>query len=171
MATYLFRAKIAQYVTLGINFKQHLYVPEVEATGVDFYEREDHNHLLKRIAACTRNGSVPGINLRYFTEALNDPATGLTYTALTGQHKQSVPDAERLLSPAMAKFMAKRGYTEETRFIQVVSNWHKASDGRGLSEVQRKQYNLDMLNYILEDWIPWCAHQEQRDYSTLDVNR
>ena len=54
------------------------------------------NHLLKRIAACTRSGVVPGIDLRRFTEALNDPTTGLTYTALTGQHKQSVPDCERL---------------------------------------------------------------------------
>lgn len=40
-----------------------------------------------------------------------------------------------------------------------------------MTEQQRQQYNQDMLDYILEDWIPWCAHQEQRDYSTLDVNR
>lgn len=141
MATYLFRKKVSHYESLGVNFREHLYVPEVDTTGVDFHEREDHNHLLKRIAACTRSGGVPGINLRCFTEALNDPTTGLTYTALTGQHKQSVPDCERLLSPAMAKFMRSHGYSDEARFIEIVSNWHKASDGRGLTEQQRQQYN------------------------------
>ena len=171
MATYLFQERISHYESLGVNFREHLYVPEVDASGVDFHEREDHNHLLKRIAACTRSGVVPGIDLRHFTEALNDPTTGLTYTALTGQHKQSVPDCERLLSPAMANFMERQGYTEEARFIGVISNWHKASDGRGLAEEQRKQYNMDMLNYVLEDWVPWCAHQEHPDYSTIDVNR
>ena len=111
MATYLFRQKVSHYGSLGVNFREPLYVPEVDSTG------EDHNHLLKCIAACTRSGGEPGINLQCFTKALNDPATGLTYTALTGQHKQSVPDCERLLSPAMAKFMKSRGYTEEARFI------------------------------------------------------
>lgn len=71
----------------------------------------------------------------------------------------------------MAKFMKSRGYTDEARFIEIVSNWHKASGGRGLTEQQRQQYNQDMLDYILEDWIPWRGNQEQHDYSTLDVNR
>ena len=38
------------------------------------------------------------LQLERFAEALEDPSTGLTYAALTGQNKQSVRDAERLFS-------------------------------------------------------------------------
>lgn len=137
--------------------------------GTAFHEREDHNHVLKRIAMCVRNGSVPGIDLEHFVEALHDPTTGLTYTALNGQHKQSVPDCERLLSTSMARFMRDKNYTEEERFLTTISNWHKASDGRGLSEEQRSDYNKEMLDFLLEDWLPW--YQYNRDYSTVDINR
>jgi len=65
--------------------------------------------------------------------------------------------------------MAKQGCAEEARFIEAVSNYHKAADGRGLIKAQEKQYNLHMLNYILEGWIPWCAHQEQHGYSTMNI--
>ena len=118
---------------------------------------------------CLRNGTIPDIDLQYFVEALHDPTTGLTYTSLNGQHKQSVPDCERLLSPAMAKFMKRHNYKDEERFISLVSNWHKASDGRGLSEEQRHTYNISMLHYLLEDWLPWYWYN--CDYSTADINR
>ena len=139
------------------------------SNGTDFHERDDHNHILKRIATCVRNGSIPDIELEHFVEALHDPNTGLTYTALNGQHKQSVPDCERLLSPAMARFMGANNYTEDERFITIISNWHKASDGRGLSEEKRRAYNINMLNYLLEDWMPWYKYN--LDYSTADINR
>jgi hypothetical protein len=48
---------------------------------------EDHNHLLKRIIVCLREGMIPGLDLRYMREA-HDPTTGLTYEALTGKNKQ-----------------------------------------------------------------------------------
>jgi hypothetical protein len=35
--------------------------------------------------------------------AMNYAETGLIYTALTGKRKQSVVDAEKLLSPALSK--------------------------------------------------------------------
>ena len=54
------------------------------------YHCEDHNHLLKRIIVRLRKGLIPGIDLCYMREALHDP-TGLTYEALTGKNKQSVP--------------------------------------------------------------------------------
>ena len=45
------------YCSEGVNFKDHLYVPEVsERTGEPQHEREDHNHLLKRIAGSLRQG-------------------------------------------------------------------------------------------------------------------
>jgi hypothetical protein len=80
-----------------------------------------------------------------------------------------VGDAEKLLSPTVAKWLKANGFLNEGRFVEIVSNWHKASDGRGLTEADRKKYNLEMLDYILEDWMPW--YKEERDYSTLDVNR
>jgi hypothetical protein len=109
------------------------------------------------------------VDLQAFVKAMNNAETGLTYTALTGKRKQSVGDAEKLLSPAVAKRLKANGFLNEGRFVEIVSNWHKASDGRGLTEADREKYNLAMLDYILEDWMPW--YKEERDYSTLDVNR
>ena len=101
-------------------------------------------------------------------ESLHDPEARLTYTALTGERKQSVVDAERLFSPALLAFMEKKGYMCEANYIRVVLNWRRACDERGLSELQRCRFNYQMLNYVLDDLMPW--HQ-QYDYSYLEVNR
>jgi len=170
MATYLYRKMVDDYAKEGVNFRDHLYIPETDPrTNEYFHEREDHNHVLKRITNCMRNGDVPDVDVRAFVEALHDPNTGLTYTALTGQHKQSVPDCERVFSRGLVEFMERNGHTSTARFVHLVHNWHKASDGRGLTEETRKQYNLEMLDYLLEDWMPW--YESNRDYSTMDVNR
>lgn len=34
----------------------------------------------------------------------------------------------------MVKFMRLYGYSDEVRFIEIVSNWYKVLDGRGLIE-------------------------------------
>lgn len=34
---------------------------------------------------------------------------------------------------------------------------------------QKKKFNSEMLDWILDDWMPW--HKDCRDFSTLDVNR
>ena len=170
MAHYLYRHSVEEFTRNGVNFKEHLYVSEVdEKNGEHFDEREDHNHVLKRITACTRAGSIPDIDLRAFVACLNATGSGLTYTALTGQHKQSVPDCERMFSRGVLEFLEANNYPNEARFVKVVRNWHKASDGRGLSEETRSQYNLAMLDFILEDWMPW--HWYMRNYSVIDVNR
>jgi len=100
---------------------------------------------------------------------LNDPNSGLTYPAFTGSRKQSVVDAERLFDPKLALFMEKRGYNFEAKYIRTVWNWRRASDERGLSSLQRCRYNYEMLNYILEDLMPW--YNNSYDFSTLEVNR
>ena len=131
MAMYLFKKKVCVYYSKGVNFKEHLYVPEViERTGEPQHEREDHNHVLKRIAGSLRKGHIPNVDVQAFVKAMHDPTTGLTYTGLTGKRKQSVGDAEKLLSPPVGKWLRANGFSNEARFVEVVSNWHKASDGR-----------------------------------------
>lgn len=53
-------------------------------------------------------------------EALEDPSSKLTYPALSGQRKQSVKDAEHLLSHEMVDFMERRNYTAEAEYIKVI---------------------------------------------------
>ena len=101
-------------------------------------------------------------------ETLHDPESQLTYTALTGERKQSVTDVDRLFSPSMVTFMEKKGYEFEANYIRVVLNWCPACDERGLSEQQRCHYNRQMLSYIHDDLMPW---HEEYDYSYLEVNR
>ena len=147
MATYLYRQKVESYTLNGVNFKDHLYVPEVEEEE-PFHEREDHNHVLKRIATCLRNDAIPESVMRGLVEAMKDPHTGLTYTALTGKRKQSVSDAEKLLTPAVSSWLTNNGYICERRLVGLVANWHKASNGRGLSEQTRSEYNMALLNLM-----------------------
>lgn len=124
---------------------------------------------MQRIASSTREGGPSELLLERFVEALSDPATKLTYYALSGARKQSVQDAERLFSPHLADFMERKGYSFEAKFIRTVSNWRQACDQRGLTELQRCRYNYEFLNYILDELMPW--HQTHYDFSLLEVNR
>ena len=96
--------------------------------------------------------------------------TGLTYEALTGKNKQSIPDCERVISPGVISFMERNNHPEEVTVLKTIHNWHKAVDGRGLNEATRSDYCKAMLNWILEAWIPYLK-TEQPDYSFIDVNR
>ena len=44
-----------------------------------------------------------------------------------------------------------------------------ASDGRGVSQLDRCKYNYQMLNYILDELMPW--HRRSYDFSRLEVNQ
>lgn len=52
MAMYLFKDKINTYSTNGVDFVNHIYIPEIDqTTNVPQYDHEDHNHVLKRITS------------------------------------------------------------------------------------------------------------------------
>jgi hypothetical protein len=170
VATYRFRHSVNKYMSEGVDFSTYIYIPEIDdATGEAFHEREDHCHILKRIWKHTREEGPPGTNLQGFDDAMRDPNTGLTHAALTGERKQSVVDAERMMSFLVAKFLRENGYQKEGEYIDIVAGWHEAADGRGLSELQRCKKNYAMLNMILDDWIPW--HNTTTSLATIDVNR
>ncbi len=124
---------------------------------------------MQRIAKSTRLGGPDDMQLDRFTEAMYDEEAGLTFPALTGQRKQSVQDAENLFSLGVEKFMEKKGYTYEERYIRCVRNWRRACDERGLSSLQRCKYNYEMLVLILDELMPWHTHVY--DLSLLEVNR
>ena len=110
VATYRFRARIAELKLEGIDFSTYLYVPEKDPVTKDiFHEREDHSHILKRAWKHTREAEPEDVDLPGFDEAMQDARTGLTYAALTGQRKQSVQDAERMLSFLVAQFLSEKG--------------------------------------------------------------
>ena len=170
VATFRYRHSITYYKGKGVDFSMYLYVPEFDDQTQEYYhEREDHCHILKRIWKHTREGGPDGFNLQGLDDALLDSSTGMTQAALTGERKQSVTDAEKMLSILVARFLKNKGYHAEGKFIEVVANWHEAADGRGLSELKRCQYNYQMLNCILDVWMPW--HRENYDLSSIDINR
>jgi len=104
-----------------------------------------------------------------FDEAMRNPMTGLTHAALLGSSKQSVPDAEKLFFFPVATFCKDNHYLAEAEYVETVALWHEASGGHGLSRLQRCRQNYQMLNYILDEWIPW--HQDNYDLSTFDINK
>lgn len=170
VATYTFRNAIMELKAEGVDFSQHLYVPEVDpVTGCVRHDRSDHNHLLKRIAKHLRDGGYSPINYEAFTDVLNDPLSGLTHAALVGKRRQSVRDAERLLSYHVVQSLERHGHLEEANYVRIVAQWHESNDGRGLSQLQRCRFNYEMLNFILAEWMPW--YKENYDFSTIDINR
>ena len=73
-----------------------------------------------------------------------------------------------MISPGVISFMERNGYHEDAKVIRLLHNWHKAVDGRGLTEEERSQHCKHLLEWIIEDWIPWTG--DNPDYSLLDVN-
>ncbi len=110
------------------------------------------------------------IRLEYFVEALRDPATGLTYPALTGVRKQSVEDVERLFGEGVIKFMEDHQYEPERKYLRTVRNWRRAIDERGIPDSLRLQYCKEFLDFIIEDLIPWYP-AGNTDFSSMEVNR
>ena len=168
IATFRYRRDIERYFEQGIDFKSHLSVPKIDpVTGELHKEVEDHNHLVKRIGFHVRDGP-PGIDLRRFEEAMKAGVPGLSHAVLIGKRKQSVEDAEKLLSHAVADFFAKKKYDKEEKYVRMIARWHEATDGRGMSQEERQKANLDMLNAIKDAWMPW--HREDPGWSKVDVN-
>lgn len=129
-----------------------------------------HVHVhVQRIGSSLRRGGTRGIHLERFVQALEDPSSGLTYSALSGVRKQSVEDVERLFGPEVISFMKRNHYKDEAKYVEVVRNWRRSVDERGLCEDQRRQFRDDFISYILDEWMPW--HRNGLDLSTLEVNR
>ena len=113
------------------------------------------------------------VQLERFKEASDNKDTGLTFSALTGADKQSIVDAEKLISPAVLHFMKDKGYDEKSRLVEACLDWHKATDERGLSQDQRQKCNMKTLQFIHEELTPWYSTDSSTglDYSTLEVIR
>ena len=170
VATFVYRHTIQEFKQEGVDFIQHLYVPEVDpTTDEERHDRGDHNHIYKRMAQHVRNGGYTMLNYEAFDDVLKDPNSGLTHTALTGKRKQSLKDAERLLSYHVVHSLERHGHIREAEYVKVLVKWHEASDGRGLSQLTRCKYNYQMLALILDEWMPW--HRTNYDFSTIDINR
>ena len=66
--------------------------------------------------------------------------------------------------------MERKGYSFEAKYLTVVRNWRRACDKRGLASAERSQYNLQFMDYILEELIPWHG-KPVKDFLLLEVNQ
>ena len=80
-----------------------------------------------------------------------------------------MPDCERIISRGVVEFMERNGHVNEAKVLRILRNWHKAVDGRGLSEDERSTYLAEMKAWLLDDWMPW--DRTESNYSLIDVNR
>ncbi|KAK3739432.1 hypothetical protein QZH41_015586 [Actinostola sp. cb2023] len=170
VATCIFRDAISYWKARDVNFSLYIYIPEVDPITNDVrHDRSDHNHLFRRAVKSIRDGNDQSLDFESFDEVLLDPGSGLTHAALVGLRKQSLVDAERLASKFVVRSLLAKGYNREAKHVKLLVNWHEASDGRGLTQLQRCKYNYQMLNYLLDEWLPW--HRQTYDFSTIDINR
>ena len=112
VATFVYQHAIQELKQDGVDFTQHLYVPEVDPT--------DHNHIYKRMAQHVQNGGYTVLNYEAFDDVLKDPSSGLTHTALAGKRKQSLKDAERLLSYHVVHSLERHGHVREAEYVKVL---------------------------------------------------
>ena len=52
-------------------------------------------------------------------------------------------------------FLQTNNFAVEAEYVLKIARWHEASDGRGLSEDERRVRNMEMMTYLVEDWMPW----------------
>jgi hypothetical protein len=104
-------------------------------------------------------------------EAVYDDAAKLSYHALIGTRKQSVSDVEQIFSFRVLEFFERKGYTIEAEYVKTIRDWRRACDERGLTNAQRTQCNHNLLNYILDELMPWHGKPGLRDFSLLEVNQ
>jgi hypothetical protein len=139
-----YRDSVAYWFERDVDFRTYLYVPEVDpTTKAIHHEKADHCHLLKRIANHTREGRYSRLELLGFDKAVEDPNTGLTYEALIGKRKQSVVDAEKLLSHRVSRFLQEaNSYHVAAKFVQTIARWHESSDGTEVMSIQLRDAEL-----------------------------
>lgn len=89
---------------------------------------------------------------------------------MKGERKPSVGDAEKLLSHAVADHFKKKKLLHEEEYVRTVALWHEASDGRGMTQEERKAANMRVLGYIRSKWMPWDKEVEG-DLQYLDINK
>lgn len=143
VATYLYRERIQKLKEENVDFSTYLYIPEIDPImGTP------------RIAKSIRDGKDNRLNYKAFDDVLSDPKSGLTHAALIGKRKQSLVDAERLLSYHVVESLKRNGHEREAKHVEVIANWHEATDGRGISQLKHCKYNYLMMQYILDDWMP-----------------
>lgn len=120
VATHLYREKIEELKKKDVDFSTFLYVPEIDAImSTQRHDRSDHNHLFRRIAKSVREGKDNRLNYEAFDDVLLDPKSGLTHAALIGKRKQSLVDAERLLSYHVVESLKRHGHEREAKHIEV----------------------------------------------------
>jgi hypothetical protein len=73
-----------------------------------------------------------------------------------------------MFSIGVLKYMERHGHVAEAQLVQMVLDWYKAFDGRGITMQQRVLNCQRVLSWLLEDWMPW--HSNNPDFSTLDIN-
>ena len=123
VATYKFRATIDYWRERRVDFSTYLYIPEVDpVTSEERHDRGDHNHLFQRAASSIRQGKDPSLNFEAFDDVIMDSLSGLTHASLIGKRKQSLVDAERLISSHVSSLL-RHGHHQEARHIEVLTRY------------------------------------------------
>ena len=116
---------VSKFMSEGVDFSTYVYILEIDSeTGKALHEREDPCHILKRICRHMHKKK----DHQGFDDAMQDPKTGMAFAALTGKRKQSVVDAERMLSYLVASFHSEH-VDEKGEFVRTVAGWDETADG------------------------------------------
>ncbi|KAK3716248.1 hypothetical protein QZH41_018049, partial [Actinostola sp. cb2023] len=114
-------------------------------------------------------GHTPYPFHRYTPESVLDMLRSITSTRVFQSIVKYWQERGVDFSMLQVQYDTTREITTTSSEEQLLADWHEASDGRGLGQLERCRKNYKMLNYILDEWMPW--HTSNYDFSTIDVNR
>jgi hypothetical protein len=67
--------------------------------------------------------------------------------------------------------MEEKQYRNEAKYLKVIRNWRRAVDESGLPDATRQFFNKELLDFILDDLMPWHRIAGMTDFSLLEINR
>ena len=67
--------------------------------------------------------------------------------------------------------MEEKQYNSEAKYLKVNRNWRRAVDERRLPDATRQIFNKELLDFILDDLMPWHRTAGMRNFSLMEVNR
>ena len=84
------------------------------------------------MSSATGQGRNPSLDFEVFDDVLMDSLSGSTHVVVFDKRKQSLVNAEWLISLHIASLFFCSGHHQEACHIEVLTKWHEVSDGNQL---------------------------------------
>lgn len=109
----------------------------------------DYSHILTNIRMHICKGGYDFCSGEHFVQLCNERPDILSRSVVVDKvDPQNVFTAMRFFGHQVENFMHENGHADTAEFIQLVRNWHRACDERGLKADKRVEYLYNMHSFL-----------------------